>query len=232
MKELFKMDNPVMRFLGRMTDFMLINLLFLVFSIPIVTIGASMTAAHKVMQDKVYQDDRPIIKRFWKAFIGNFKQATLSWLVIMVILGAMIYNAILIPAYFGSTSTATTFYLALALISLPILAVISYLFPMIARYDNTVRRHIYNALYMAIWKLPRTLLIVILFLLPVALIYFFTLAFFQYIYVWLFFLFAVCFYLMNLLMKPVFDYFEQLNDGMIAKEDEAEETEEETSISE
>ena len=46
MERIFNQDNPVMRFLGRAFDMMLLNFLFLICSLPVFTIGASLSALH------------------------------------------------------------------------------------------------------------------------------------------------------------------------------------------
>ena len=44
----FNYDSPIMQFLTRLTDLFILNFLFLICSIPIITIGASATALYSV----------------------------------------------------------------------------------------------------------------------------------------------------------------------------------------
>ena len=50
-------DNGVTRFLGKVADFMFLNLLWIVCSIPIITIGASTTAMYSVMLKLVKNEE-------------------------------------------------------------------------------------------------------------------------------------------------------------------------------
>ena len=77
-------DNGVTRFLGKVADFMFLNLLWIVCSIPIITIGASTTAMYSVMLKLVKNEEGYIVKGFLKAFKENFRQSTLMWLLYLV----------------------------------------------------------------------------------------------------------------------------------------------------
>ena len=74
MKSLFNLDNPVMQFLSRAADIMLLNMLTLVCSLPIITAGAALSALHKVGQDIVFETEGGGLVPFFQAFRGNFKQ--------------------------------------------------------------------------------------------------------------------------------------------------------------
>lgn len=60
-------DNGVTRFLGKVADFMFLNLLWIVCSIPIITIGASTTAMYSVMLRLVKNEDGLHSKRVLKS---------------------------------------------------------------------------------------------------------------------------------------------------------------------
>lgn len=89
LSSLFNYDNPVWRFIGKFFDVMILNLLWVVCSIPIVTMGASTTAVYYVTMKLVRDEDGPTIRSFFKSFKENFKQATIIWLILMAV-GAII----------------------------------------------------------------------------------------------------------------------------------------------
>ena len=78
-------DNPIMRGMGRLADFIILNLLWVVCSIPIITIGASTTALYTVMMKLVKNEEGYIAKGFLKAFKENFKQSTIMWIIFLLI---------------------------------------------------------------------------------------------------------------------------------------------------
>ncbi|MBQ5867931.1 MAG: YesL family protein, partial [Lachnospiraceae bacterium] len=75
-QKLFSTDNPVWRAMDRMGDLMILNFLFIFFSIPIVTIGASTTALYTMTFKLLDETEGNLVKNYFKAFKNNFKQAT------------------------------------------------------------------------------------------------------------------------------------------------------------
>ena len=76
-------DNPVIRFLNKLTDLVFLNFLFLLCSLPVVTMGASLTAMYAVNLRSVREGDGYVAKRFFAAFRENFRQATVCWLIVL-----------------------------------------------------------------------------------------------------------------------------------------------------
>ena len=84
LRGIFSLDNPVMRFLSRVADIMLLNLLFLVCSLPVVTIGASLTALYYCLFKIKAEEEGYLTKKFFHSFKDNLKQATVMWLILLV----------------------------------------------------------------------------------------------------------------------------------------------------
>ena len=82
---LFNYDNPVWRFIGKLGDLIILNVLWLITSIPIVTIGASTTALYYVTLKLVRDEDGYTIRSFFKSFKENFKQSTIIWLIMLAV---------------------------------------------------------------------------------------------------------------------------------------------------
>lgn len=83
MSNFFNMDNGLFRALGKLADLMLLNILFLVCSLPIFTIGASFTAMYYVTLKLAENEEGYIARGFLKSFKQNFKQATIIWLILL-----------------------------------------------------------------------------------------------------------------------------------------------------
>ena len=92
--KIFDIDGPVIQFLNKMADLMLINILTMVCCIPIITAGAAFTAMH-YMALKIVRDEECYITRgYFKSFRENFRQSTIIWLLLLlvaVILGMDFY---------------------------------------------------------------------------------------------------------------------------------------------
>lgn len=207
MNELFHSDNPSVQFLARMGDLIIVNVLFLICCIPFFTIGAASAALHKVTQDIVQDEKKGIFKTFFRAFRENFKQATIAWLIAAVLLLGMGCNFLLVNAYFTG-STALILICVLALILALILSVIACLFPLMARYDNTLKEHTINAGILTVIKLPKVLGIVLANILPFLILYVSIHTFLGTLAYWLILGFGFNGYLTSTLLAPVFEEME------------------------
>ena len=77
-------DSGIMRVLSKICDIVCLNVLWLVCSLPIITIGASTTALYTVMLKLVKNEEGYIFKGFLHAFKLNFKQSTIIWLILLL----------------------------------------------------------------------------------------------------------------------------------------------------
>lgn len=211
MKNLFNLDNPFIQFLSRVFDLMILNALFILCSLPVVTLGASLSALHRVIQDIVYDQDNGIIKTFFRAFRQNFKQATVVWLVLLLVIVSLVCDVLLVMGYFSGT-VRTVMYILIAFLAALVASVAAYLFPLLTRYENTLRQHVYNALILALIKLPRTLLLVLMELLPLILFLISVPVFVQTLIFWVTVGFGFMTFLQTNVLKPVFTELEKGND--------------------
>ena len=84
MDKLFNMDNKFFSFMGRAADLFMLNVVFVICCLPVVTIGASLTALHYVTLKMARNEESYIIRSFFKSFKQNFKQATGMWMLFLV----------------------------------------------------------------------------------------------------------------------------------------------------
>lgn len=160
---LFSVDGPLYSALDSFAKLVLCNLYFVLFSIPIVTIGASLTALYTCTLRLVYEESREeklVFLEFWHAFRRNFKQATALWLICLgVILGLSVYFFVVqrLAGAFGLVYHVT-FYLLAMLFLFGFL----YIFPLQARFVNTVKNTLRNAWLLSVAALPWTVLTVLL----------------------------------------------------------------------
>lgn len=165
MRSIFSLDSPIIRFMSRIWDLMVLNLLFLLCLIPVVTGGASLTALFKVVQNMTYDKDSGVIKPFFRAFRENFKAVTPIWLMFVLAAVSLVCDFFLLNLFDGGT---VLYIIAIAL-SLLLWGIKCYFFPLQARYENTVLMHLKNAAILALSNLPRTLYMIFLDAVPVML---------------------------------------------------------------
>ena len=84
MEGFFDPNGKMMDLLWKPVHIMFLNLLWVLFSLPIVTIGASTTALYSVLIKMRNNKEGKLLRDFWDAFKGNFRQATIIWLMILL----------------------------------------------------------------------------------------------------------------------------------------------------
>lgn len=162
---MFKLDSPLMNFLNKVADLLILNIMFIVCSIPIFTIGAAFSAAYYVGFKMVKNEDTYIARTFWKSFKQNFKQGTILWL------GIMLVSAILWLDYRIMYSSGIAFSdaikIAVLAVSFILILGLTFVFPLQARYVNSVRNTVKNAFLMALSHLPTAFLLIAAYAMPV-----------------------------------------------------------------
>lgn len=167
MGALFNLDNPVWNFMGKVADLVILNILAIICSIPVFTIGASWTALYFVTIRMVRKEEGYVIKDFFRSFKENFKQATIIWLLVLVV-AAVFTGDILIYNMMPDKVPQIIIVVVVALGFLA-LSTIVYVFPLLARFENTTKNTIKNAFLLSIVNIPQTVTAIILMVLPVVL---------------------------------------------------------------
>ena len=94
MKRLFDFGSPLMRNLTRIFDCMCLSVLWMLFSVPIVTMGASSAAMYTTVYKYIRKDEGYLWKTFWGAFKENLKRSTLAWLAALALLALLTVDAL------------------------------------------------------------------------------------------------------------------------------------------
>ena len=159
---LFNYDNPVWRFIGKLGDLILLNLLWTVCSIPVITIGASTTAVYFVTLTMVRDENDSTVRSFFHSFKDNFKQATAIWAIFLAVglilafdIWFFVTGQAPVPGIAGNLMTAISGGMAILYLFTYI-----YVFPIQARFYNPVKYTIRNAFIMSIRHLFQTVGIV------------------------------------------------------------------------
>ena len=172
--------NPLVRgfldndsYFGRfMTKFGIIigaNLMFVVFSLPVFTIGAGLTALYHVMFRTLRSGGvvNPF-KEFWKGFKTNFRQATISWLVFVFITGFLTVD---LQVCAQATGPVRHLRFAIYAIMAAVIFLYLYLLPTMAAFEDTIPHLIRNAMYFIAKKPLRFVVIAFFDIFPLVLTY-------------------------------------------------------------
>ena len=157
----FNYDNVLMRALNRVGDVMILSIVFLITSLPIVTIGASITAMYYTTMKSLAIEDGYVFKFYMKSFKENFKQSTIMWLISLVILYVLGVDVwFWHKQWTESGSNAMQVMLIISIVMLAVaIMIIMYVFPLQAKFDNTIKIQFRNAFLLSIKFFPTTILL-------------------------------------------------------------------------
>lgn len=181
--KLFDYGGPLMRALVYLGDLILLNVLFLLCCLPVVTAGASAAALYTVSFRSLDGKGSHVCRQFFTAFGANFKKATLQWLVMLAVAGLLYADFCIITQtdFAGKTVVEVLFVVILSLY----MPTLTFLFPLQAYYENTVAKTLKNAVAHGIAKLPQSVLLIALYGLPLVILYFNVALFFRLLPFWL-----------------------------------------------
>jgi len=154
-RNLFNINSPLIRFLGKAADLMILNILFLITCIPVITIGASLTALHYVTLRMVSGGEASVVRDYFHSFRQNFRQATAIWLIlgILTLLLAYDYSAV----WGGEGYVAAVVKVMSVVASAALVMIFLYVFAILAKFNNTVKGTLLNAVTISVSVFPRTL---------------------------------------------------------------------------
>ncbi len=196
-----------MRFLERVFDILVLNLMTLVLCIPLITAGAAMTALYKTLFDIRQQKGRTVIG-YWQTFRAEFRPALPLGLLAIVAIAA--YGGYLYLLYPHLAAERAWAWITVAAIGALFFFPMTFLFPLFAKFENTVKKTIVNAFYMSIRHFPVTLLMLVMQVAWVFLMFLFPYQAQTILLAWFFFGISLPAYLCSGLFLKVFAHYAEL----------------------
>lgn len=168
MGRIFDMNNKFFGFMSKVADLCILNIICVICCIPVITAGASITAMYYVTLKMVRNEEAYIVRSFFKSFKQNFKQATIINLI-MLLIGVVLYVDLNVSKAMQG-GAGQIFYVIFMAFVLIYFILLLYVYPVLARFYNTIKNTIKNALFMAIRHLPYTVVMVLIAVCPLLLL--------------------------------------------------------------
>ena len=165
---IFNANSPLMKFLEKLANIMLLNWIMLICCIPIVTIGPAVTAVHWVTLKMVRNEEGGLVQDFFHSFRVNLKQGMVVGFIITVIsvlLGLEIFWMMQI-AQGGALFNRLIFFL-LVFIAAVFQMTVNYVWPLLAKYNNSTRQLFRTARALAVRHIVATLAMGIVSITPI-----------------------------------------------------------------
>ncbi len=182
MPNLFDLNSPVMLFLKKAANLMLLNLLWLVCCIPVITIGAATGAMYRVCLQLISDDDPGIFRAFFYALREDWRKSTGVFLLIILAGAVAVLDYFVIAK--GSAQIPSLLRVMAAIPILLYLMAGGYVFPLHAKFENTIGNIIRNALFLSLRHIFCTILVFIMNSLPIIVLFLSEQLFWQLSIVW------------------------------------------------
>lgn len=163
--KILDIDSPLMQGLNKMADLMWLNVLTVICCLPVVTVGASLTALNYMALKIARDEECYITKGFFKSFKENFKQATAIWLIFLAVIIVLVVDFRIMWAPGAEVNVIIQTLIGVSAIFC--LLAFMFVFPLLAKFDNPVLKTIKNAFLISALQFPKTILMVILYAIPV-----------------------------------------------------------------
>ncbi len=201
MQSLFAPDSKFMQAMSRLWDLVMLNILFLLTSLPIFTMGAASAALYTVCFRMDTDREEGLYRTYFSAFRQNFRQGTLLFLLFFIVIAAMLFNI----ALFFMQPGILHFFTYLFLLLLVVAALMySCAFPLLSLFDNDNKTTLKNALALSVGYLPRFFLAAVLNCFPLVLFLMNLYTFLHMAFLWVFLYFSAAAYLNSRILNKVF----------------------------
>lgn len=200
----FSPDSKFAQVMTAVGEMMILNVCWIIASLPLVTIGAANTAMYTVMGRRLRGEGSGTIVPFFKAWWSNLKMGTLFWVAQVLISGSLGLTLFLPLSGILKGIAAVLLILVTLLFSM--------IYPQIARFRNRWFAYLRNAVILLVLRLGWVVLNLLLFLLPVILFLMVPMEFLQFGFVWILFGFSGLFFLSSEIMQKVLLPLEELSE--------------------
>lgn len=159
---MLRYDGPVIRYLAKAGDMILLNVLWVLCSLPIVTFGAATAAAHYVALKFVRDEGTSAASMFFRAFRRNLRQGCVLGLISLAgggLLGADLWLVLTGKSQFSPIARLVMMGILWLLAFLYVMVMI-YVWAVMARFENTVGRTVFNSIVMAIANIKSTVMMI------------------------------------------------------------------------
>lgn len=162
-------DNIVNIALNKVGDIIVCNLLFILCSIPVVTIGPALTALYHCMLRSVKGNLNGAARTFFRAFKENFFQSLISWLLFLFLLVICLMNLDFLSR--KNTDVSKTLLYLSGVVTVFLVIGGLYIFPVIAAFSNSLKNLVKNSYIFAFMHFPSTILLAVITLIPMFMTY-------------------------------------------------------------
>lgn len=201
MKGIFNWDSPLIQKLALLTNLVALNILWLLCCIPVFTAGAATTALYYTVIQYADGESDEIFRPFFRSFRQNFKQATLLWVPLLMLLVLLVFDGLFLAINGGNPAL----WIAFIALTWVYLMLHTHLFPLLARFEMKTKALLSTAVSLFMLHLPTSLLMAAMNLLPMLLMLFAPADFLRWSILWIGLWFSLVAYLNGKMLLKIWN---------------------------
>ncbi len=163
MSGIFNYNSPFVQFICKVADCILLSLMWIVSSLPVFTMGAASTALYYTVNKVILREEGTIWKEYWHCFRMNFKQATLSFLILILAMVFVAFDVLGLYQMAAGGENISIFSIIILILCVLLVMWFHYILPYISHFYDTTKTVFKNTLLLCISNFKRSLLLLILF---------------------------------------------------------------------
>jgi len=157
MKDFFSFDNGIFAFLSKICDLLFLSILWLLFCIPIFTIGPANTALYYTTVKVIRRERGYMSREFVKSFRANFKQGAITGVLLTIIFAILIFDLIWSWGTWKTSNKGTILFGLFMAITFLVFCFSLYVFPVLSRFDMKFKQLLKVSALMSIKHILYTL---------------------------------------------------------------------------
>lgn len=200
MKPFVLSETPLGKFACLVVDLILLNILFILTSIPILTIGASFTALYASFSQRS-RGETQMTRTYFSAFKKNFRSSLPIWILALIIGFVLYINFRIFDSWDSYRNGA---FIVLGFLTAIYLSILSYAFPLLGEFETTFKQLLSNAILMSIAHFPKTILLLLINCFPILVLWLMPSWFAGMVFLWCPCAFSLSAYLNTRILASVF----------------------------
>lgn len=164
MQDFFRVEGPFYRITMKIWGLFVLNLLMLITSLPILTMGAAQTAGFTVTIRMISCDETKIVSTYFQSFKKNLKQSTIVWSGILILSGILVINWNYLSLFNQLNSWVTV---GVAIVTLIVVNFFQFVFFYISRFEDSTKQVVINIIKLPFYYPVRTLLLLLISIVPI-----------------------------------------------------------------
>ena len=156
MSKIFSTEGKIYSGMERIYQILLLNSIFIISCLPVVTIGAALASAYGTAYKMIDHSEGVLYKEYLRQLKLNMLPATKLWVLILAVIGAGFWTFPYAQSFMVGNKIA--YYLTMVFITFLVLMSL-YLFPLIARFDNSLSGTVVNAMILSLKHLPQSIIV-------------------------------------------------------------------------